>query len=113
MGVEHGVALGQALGAGALPNLSILRLVENPHLGGDGVVAIMQGLEQGKCPLLEEIELCNTRFGSIGVDAIVHAVGSGALKSLKKMDLGSVGKEQIEAINGAREAGGCPDLRII
>lgn len=118
LNAEHGRALGEAISAGALPNLEVLNLSETCSLGGDGVAHVMAGLEAGKCPHLEELYVTRSEMSPNGGQGLARALMSGNLSRLQVLEIGeeegtpetlAIGDPvMVEVIEGLRH---CPQLR--
>jgi len=61
---QHGLLLGQAIQSSLLPHLRRLNLSFS-DLGDEGVAAVLEALEAGKCAGLEELNLRSTDMGSL------------------------------------------------
>ena len=66
--------LAEAMAAGALPELKIIRLEENSWLGDADAAAIAVALSSGRLPKLEELWLQHTGVGDAGAIALAGAL---------------------------------------
>ena len=82
IGPQGATALAPALTKRALPSITRLSLCGNP-LGDVGVAALLPAL---RLPLLEKLDLSDTRIGDEGVASLTQ-LSAGALKSLKWLRL--------------------------
>ena len=89
--------LGEVLGAGALPAVTLLTLSEL-HLGDAGALALAAALDRGALPRLQRLYLGSTAIGDAGLVALAPALRR--LPALKSLCLSNnpIGDEGIAAL---------------
>jgi len=80
-------ALGSTLGKNALRSLVDIN-IRAAHIGSDGMVALVRGLEDGACgQILQTLNLVNSGLCAEGVKALGLAIARDSLPSLRKLIL--------------------------
>jgi Leucine-rich repeat (LRR) protein len=107
--------IGRLLRRGALLRLRSLDLGLCNHIGNDGVVALVQGLDQGSLGFLRSLNLFDNRIGNDGIQAFAAAIASGALASLKILGLSQnqIGDEGMKAFSTALSSGALGNLTTL
>ena len=111
IGAAGASALGAALGRGALPRLQVLDLTDNGY-GSAGLIALAPGLRAR--PQLKELSLRHDGIGDDGVAALV-APGEGVLPSLEVLHLydNQVTDAGCSALVAALSSGAMPSLKSL
>jgi Ran GTPase-activating protein (RanGAP) involved in mRNA processing and transport len=86
LGEKGGMALAEALGKGATPQLQELYLGENA-LGEKGGVALAEALGKGAMLQLQTLDLAKNKLGEVGCVALAEALGKRATPQLQKLIL--------------------------
>ena len=99
--------LAERLGAGALPGLTELRMI-NTHVGGAGASALAAALGQGALPRLKFLYLRNAAIGDAGLVALAPALRRRPALEGLSLESNPIGDEGLAALVAPPPPAGAP-----